>query len=147
MRGSLQEIVAMLTHAELAECRLHARRHAANLELRTVATVRLLRIWGCRPWRKPDGRKKPLRDKTAWRVGRAYQRAGVVFQLRAEEGLSFRKIGERIGVSHVAAIKLFYGFLRDCNRHRAHNERMVRLIRFNLALRRPLGSTSAIRTP
>ena len=74
-------------------------------------------------------------------------RATQVFQMRTEDELTFREIGEALSISHVAAIKLFWNFLRDCHLHRQHNEGMVRLVRFNLALRRPYKAAAAIRTP
>ena len=57
------------------------------------------------PWAE-DRRKKPLRDKMQVQRVLAQMRRRVVTHLRLQ-GWTFRKIGEFIGTSHVAAWKLW----------------------------------------
>src|SRR5215469_563015 len=68
----------------------------------------LLKAWGFCFYRRKDRRKKPLRDKMAGISMRARERELKIVLLRKEMNLSFRQIGARLGISHVAAHKRYW---------------------------------------
>jgi hypothetical protein len=67
----------------------------------------LLKAWGFFPYRRKDRRKKPLRDKMGGISLRARDREFKILQLRSKN-LSFRQIGDHLGISHVAAYKRYW---------------------------------------
>jgi hypothetical protein len=66
----------------------------------------LLKDWGV-SYRRKDRRKKPLRDKMGGISLRAREREFKIMQLRSMN-LSFRQIGNLLGISHVAAYKRYW---------------------------------------
>ena len=80
----------------------------------------LLKAWGL-SYRHKDRRKKPLRDKMAAISLRARDRELKTLQLRSMN-LSFRKIGDHLGISHVAAYKRYWWAMQESLLAEQHRE-------------------------
>lgn len=72
----------------------------------------LLKAWGYRPYKRKDLRKKPLRDKMHRTSLRARIREAEILALRMQ-GLSFRQISPRLGISHVTASKRYWWAMQE----------------------------------
>jgi len=98
----------------------------------------ILRTWGYKRWKRPDGRKRPLRLKRALESCRAMVRELEIVKLRCKEGLSFREIGKRLGISHVAAWKRFHRAIKDARAAEEYRAQCVREIEWKMEQRERL---------
>ncbi len=87
----------------------------------------LLKAWGYPRYRRKDQRKKPLRDRMQRNSLRARMRELQVLNLRLE-GLSFRQIGQRLGVSQVAAWRRYWYVMRESAQEDNHRQSCLRII-------------------
>jgi len=93
----------------------------------------LLRAWGFKPYQRVDKRNLHLRRKLSGLTMRARFRELQVFRYR-QQRLSFRQIGQRLGISHVAAYKRFWWAMQECDNAEWHRQRNLNKIREQVAL-------------
>jgi len=91
-----------------------------------------LKLWGYKPWRRHDGRNRPLRTKTSGISFRARMREHDIVKLRCAQGLTFRQIGERLGISHVAAWKRYEWFTESARLEEAYRAKCLREIEWKM---------------
>jgi hypothetical protein len=91
----------------------------------------LLKAWGFSPYKRKDRRKKPLRDKMRPISLRARDRELKILELRFMN-LSFRQIGARLGISHVAAWKRYWSAMHESLLAEQERERWLNSIREQL---------------
>lgn len=95
---------------------------------RSQLTREILRLYGFKPWTREDRRNRPLRTKRSWVSTRARVRECEIIRLRCGNGLTFREIGQRLGISHVAAWKRFEWALENIRMSDAYERECIREI-------------------
>ncbi len=83
------------------------RRELEALKKRQEFQEELLKMWGYKPWKRKDLRKRPLRTKRSWVSLRARVREFDIVRMHMIQGFTFREIGQALGISHVAAWKRY----------------------------------------
>jgi hypothetical protein len=84
----------------------------------------LLRKWGYQPFVVRDRRNRPLRIKMQFISMEARLREYEVMQLRHQR-LSFRAIGQQLGISHVAVQKRYWHAMQRYNTERIYRARCL----------------------
>ena len=93
----------------------------------------VLRAYGFKPFKREDQRNRPLRTKRSWVSVRARFREGEILTLKIVQGLTFRQIGNRLGISHVAAHKRFHWMLETMSMEAAHRAKCLEEVKWVLA--------------
>jgi len=91
-----------------------------------------LKLWAYKPWKRHDGRNRPLRTKTSGISFRARMREHDIVKLRCVRGLTFRQIGELLGISHVAAWKRYQWFTGSARLEEAYRAKCLREIEWKM---------------
>jgi len=92
---------------------------------RRVWTNELLKELGYKPYKREDRRSRPLRTKRSWVSCRARCRELEIVRLRCCDGLSYREIGERLGISHTAARKRYEWAMQTADESEKHRAAFI----------------------